>query len=271
MGAAVFYANDLGFFKDNGLNVEVQLIENGAAIAAAVASGAVDVAQANIVSLATAHDKGLPFVVLVPAALYSSTSPTTALVVAKNSPFKQAKDLDGKTIGINGVKNITQIGLMAWMDQNGGDSRTVKFLELPFAQMAAAIAAGRIDAGVVAEPNLSAAIAGDARVLAPVYTAIAPSFVIGAWFATGDWVKSHPALAKRFATAMSQAAEWANKHPDLSAKIVEKYTKVAIVPGMKRIVYPEKIDLAPMQPPIDAAAKYSVIKASFPASDLAPK
>ena len=38
---------------------------------------------------------------------------------------------------------------------------------------------------------------------------------------------------------------------------------------MKRVVFPEKIDLTLMQPLIDATAKYKVVKATFPANDLA--
>ncbi|HEV8021567.1 MAG TPA: ABC transporter substrate-binding protein [Candidatus Lustribacter sp.] len=272
VGSGVLYAKDMGFFQKHGLNVDVQFIDNGAAIASAVASGAIDIAQGNVVTLATAHDKGLPFVVVAPAALYSSSSPTSALIVAKNSPVTSAKDLNGKTIGITGVKNITQIATMAWLDQNGGDSSTVKFIELTFSQMGPAVVAGRIDAGVTAEPDLTDAVAsGGVRILAPVYNAVAPTFIIGAWFATSDWAKAHPDVVTRYVAAINEAAVWANKNQAASAKILEKYTKVDAKPGMKRVIFPEKSDLALMQPAIDVTAKYKVIKATFPATELAPK
>ena len=270
VGAEVLYAKDMGFFQKHGLNVDVQFIDNGAAIASAVASGAIDIAQGNVVTLATAHDKGLPFVVVAPAALYSSTAPTSALIVAKNAPYKTAKDLNGKTIGITGVKNITQIAAMAWMDQNGGDSSTVKFIELKFSEMGPAVVAGRIDAGVTAEPDLTDAVAsGTARILAPVYSAVAPTFIIGAWFTTSDWAKAHPDLLARYVAAITEAGAWANKNQPASAKILEKYTKIESKPGMKRVIFPDTSDLARMQPAIDATAKYKVIKATFPASELA--
>jgi NitT/TauT family transport system substrate-binding protein len=270
VGAEVLYGIDMGFFKKHGLNVDVQFIDNGAAIASAVASGAIDIAQGNVVTLATAHDKGLPFVVVAPAALYSSTAPTSALIVAQNAPYKTAKDLNGKTIGITGVKNITQISLMDWMDQNGGDSSTVKFIELKFSEMGPAVAAGRIDAGVTAEPDLTDAVAaGTSRILAPVYNAVAPTFIIGAWFTTSDWAKAHPDLLARYVAAIQDAGAWANKNQTASAKILEKYTKIEAKPGMKRVVFPETKALTLMQPVIDATAKYKVIKATFPAADLA--
>ena len=270
VGAEVLYASDMGFFKAHGLTVDIQFIDNGSAIAAAVASGAIDIAQGNVVTLATAHDKGLPFVVVAPAALYSSSAPTSALIVAKNSPVKTAKDLTGKTIGITGVKNITQLATMQWLDQNGGDSSSVKFIELKFSEMAAAAAAGRIDAGVTAEPDLTNAVSsGDVRILTPVYSAIAPTFIIGAWFATADWAKAHPEIVARYVAAITEAGAWANKNQAASAKILEKYTKIESKPGMKRVTFPDSPSLALMQPVIDLTARYKVIKAAFPASELA--
>jgi NitT/TauT family transport system substrate-binding protein len=67
VGAQVYYAQALGAFKAAGLDVQIQSIDNGAAIASAVAGGAVDIGQSNVVSIATAYTKKLPFVVLAPA------------------------------------------------------------------------------------------------------------------------------------------------------------------------------------------------------------
>jgi NitT/TauT family transport system substrate-binding protein len=268
LGAEVMYAQDQGFFKKAGLNVDLQIMDSGAAIAAAVASGALDVAQGNLVTLATAHERALPFVVVAPAGMYSSNDPTTSLVVAKSSPIKTAKDLENKTIAINGLRNITQIGASAWIDQNGGDYTKVRFIEMPFPQMGAALEAGRVDAAVIAEPELSTALAGGARVLAQPYTAIAKQFLIGGWFANGTWAKAHPAELKRFAGAIVEAGRWANGHRAESAKILEKYTKIRVSPAMKRTIYAEHLNPAEIQPLIDAAAKYHSLKSPFPAAEL---
>src|SRR5665213_1870616 len=97
IGAQLFYATDMGFFKAAGIEANTQVISNGAAITSAVLGGAIDVAQSNIVSLALAHQRGLDIVVIAPAGIYSSKEPTSALVVAKSSTYKTAKDLNGKT------------------------------------------------------------------------------------------------------------------------------------------------------------------------------
>ncbi|MFN2450623.1 MAG: ABC transporter substrate-binding protein [Candidatus Baltobacteraceae bacterium] len=268
IGAEALWAKDQGFFKKAGVDVEVTLISNGAAIAAAVASNAVDIGQANIVSLATAHERGLPFVVVAPGGYYAAAEPTTAMVVAKNSPFKSAKDLNGKTIAVSGIKNITQVGASAWLSQNGGDYGSVHFIELPFSQMAPALAAGRVGAAVVAEPELSQTLDGNGRLMGNVYDAVAKEFVIGAWFTTSEWAKQHPDVVKRFAAVMLETATWANAHHAESAKILEKYTKQTIQPRMRRVHFATKFTPSEVQPLIDAAAKYGVTKTAFPALEL---
>jgi ABC-type nitrate/sulfonate/bicarbonate transport system substrate-binding protein len=73
----------------------------------------------------------------------------------------------------------------------------------------------------------------------------------------------------RYVAAINEAGTWANRNQAASAKILEKYTKVETKPGMKRVLFPEKNDLALMQPAIDVTAKYKVIRSTFPASELA--
>jgi ABC-type nitrate/sulfonate/bicarbonate transport system substrate-binding protein len=62
LGAQALYANDLGFFKRAGLNVELSVLTSGSVVASAVSGGSIDIGQANIVALAAAHVNGLPFV-----------------------------------------------------------------------------------------------------------------------------------------------------------------------------------------------------------------
>jgi NitT/TauT family transport system substrate-binding protein len=268
IGAQPFYAEDMGFFKAVGLDADTQVISNGAAITSAVLGGAIDVAQSNVVSLALAHQRGLDVVVIAPAGVYSSKEPTSAIVVKASSPYHSAKDLNGKVIACNGLQNISQIGPEAWLDKNGGDASSYKWTDMPFPDMIGALDTARVDAALIAEPVLSDALSKGNRVLGYAYDAVAPSFLIGAWFTTGAWAKAHPDLVKRFQKAMFTSAVWANKNRSQSAQILEKYTKITVVPAMKRTTYGEKLDAAMMQPLIDATAKYGTLKSTFPAIDL---
>ena len=269
-GAQAFYAQDLGFFKSAGLDTTVSITNFGTQVASAVAGGSVQIGQSNLISLAAAHERGLPFALIAAAGMYTTLKPTSMMIVEKNSPLKTAKDLSGKTVAVNGLKSITQISVQAWADQNGGDSNAIKFVEMPFVEMEPALVSGRIDLALLADPDATTALAaGRTRPFGKAFDAIGKQFMIGGWFAKTDWISANVDTVHKFAAVMKQSAEWANKpsNTKASAAILEKYTKVA-VGNANRILYGERLDPAMIQPCIDVAAKYGVLKAGFPASQL---
>ena len=272
IGATAYYAQDKGFFKAAGLtNTSVATLKFGSEIVSAVAGGSIEVGQANILSFAVAHERGLPFSLIAPAGMYLSTKPTSSLLVLKDSPLKTAHDFIGKTVAVNGLKAITQISVMDWADKNGGDSEQIKFLELPFREMEAALTANRVDAVLMAEPDATIALAaGHAKILTSTFDAIGKSWLIGGWFAKNDWIDANPALVKTIAKVMRDTAVWSNAHQAETAVLLENNTKVH-VGSANRVVYAERLDPAQIQPNIDAAAKYKLLKAPFPASELISK
>lgn len=266
--AEPFYAKDMGFFAKAGLDVDIQTMQTSAAMAAAAASNAIDIGYSPVDSLATIHSRKVPVVVIAPANEYISPSRNAALVLAANSTVTQPKDLDGKTIAVSNLRSLSENTPRAWMDRNGGDSSTVKFVEMPFPAMPAALEANRVDAAWVAEPFLSAATK-NCRVAEYGFDAIAKRFLIGAWFTTMQWAGDHPDLVARFAAVMHETAVWANKNQAQSGAIVARYTKIdpAVLATMTRSRYAEALTPASLQPLIDISAKYNGF-AAFPAAEL---
>ncbi|HEY5348421.1 MAG TPA: ABC transporter substrate-binding protein [Candidatus Lustribacter sp.] len=267
-GSEAYYGKDMGFFAKQGLDVTIGAAGNGPAIAAAVASGAIDIGFSNALSIETAYKKGLPFVFIAAAALYSSAAPTSVLMVPKDSPLKTAKDLNGKTLGVNGLKNIAEYAPSMWIDKNGGDSSTVKFVEIKPAAAPAALAAHRIDACFVAEPQITEAKAAS-RVFSKPYDVLGDGFMIAGYFTTRPWAQAHPELVHKFQDAMRETAAWANANPDKSADILAKYTKLdpALVRASYRAKFGESLSAAAIQPTIDLAAHYKLLDA-FPAAEV---
>ena len=268
-GAEAFYALDQGFYKKAGLDASIERITNGPAITAAVVSGAVDIGFSNLVSLAIAFKKGVPITLIAPAGMYSAKAPTSTCQVALNSPIRSAKDMNGKIFATNGLKNIGEFGPRAWIDANGGDSSTVKFVEMPFPDMAGALTQGRIDAALMAEPTMTEA-KGQSRFLSNCYDGIGPSYMIGAYFTTTAWAAAHSDLVRKFQNAMRDTAIWANKNTAASAVILARESKMnpEIAAKMYRSVYPEKLEASAIQPIINVTAKYGGLPAAFPATDM---
>ncbi|HEY5349405.1 MAG TPA: ABC transporter substrate-binding protein [Candidatus Lustribacter sp.] len=265
--AEVYYAQDMGFFKKAGLTVEIQTLANGAAVASAVASGALQIGDSNTLSLATARQKGLPFVIFAPGALYSSAAATTALAVAVNGPLHTAKDLTGKVLAGVSLGGLDQLSLEAWLDQNGGDSAAVKYVELPPAQMTAALDRGTVAAASLPDPALDAAVTnGTVRIIGKNYDSIAKTFMITGWFATGDWLAKNPDVAKKFSAAIAETADWANANHDRAAEILFKYTKIDT--RKSHVRFARALSPAIVQPVLDAGARYRMLDKSVTLSDL---
>lgn len=268
-GAEAYYASDLGYFRDAGIDAQVDSMASGAAISAAVVSGAVDIGFSNLLTLAVAFNHNVPVTILAPGSLYTATIPTSVLMVPKDSPVKTARDLNGKTLAVNGLKTITQYAPQLWMDKNGGDSSTVKFVEMTFPQILEALGTNRVDAAIVADPFIAQA-KNSARILADAYDAIGSRYIIGCWFTTTQWAAAHADLAKRFGAVIAKTAQWANTHKPQSGAILAKYSKMdpAVAATMLRVDYAPRFDISQMQPEIDLLARYGGLPATYPAAEL---
>ena len=259
--AEAFYATELGFFKDAGLDVTLTTITSASAIAAAVSSGSLDVGFGSAVPLATAHARGINFRIVAPAVVYAGPPPSQVMAVLKTSTIQKASDLNGTTIGVNGLREFSEFTALAWIEKNGGDLKTIKVAEVPFPQMAAALKAGRISLAAMAEPYLSSA-RDDVRVIGDPLGAIGPKFTMTVWFSAESWLQKNPDAAKRFQAAMRRSAVWANTHRPESAVILAKYTKLTAddLAKMVRSTYGETApDPSMVQPVVDSAVKYGQI------------
>ena len=268
--ASIYYASNNGYFSKAGLDVQITQNPSTPAVAAAVASGTFDIAYATISTLAAAHVRGLPFVVIGAGVGFIPGVVPGAIMVPVNSPIKTAKDCNGKTFATAGLGTIAEYLPRAWIDKNGGDSTTVKFVEVTFAETAAAMTAGRVDAAYMVEPFLTvAAKKGDARILATGDDAIGPKFTSTGWYATSQWAKAHPDLVERFANAMMESARWANANQTKVVPILAKELKVdpVLAAAAHRPYFVERLVAEQLQPWIDITAKYGKF-AAFPASEL---
>jgi NitT/TauT family transport system substrate-binding protein len=264
----VYFAKEQGYFAKSGLDVQIVPIGNSSAIAEAVASGSVDVGFGAVLSIAIAHARGIPFVLVAPGDVHVPEAQVSALVVPTASTIRTAKDLTGKTIGIPVLKTISEYAPRIWIDHNGGDSTSVKFLELPFPAMPDALAAGRIDAAWLTEPFISSN-KRTTRVLAYAYDAIAKTFMVSAFFSTVAWTRAHADVVARFSTAIRASGAWAVQNPALSADILTRDMKLdpVTLAAMVRSRFADQLVPAAIQPQIDVAAHYGLFTA-FPASDL---
>lgn len=271
--AGALYASDGGFFQRAGLNATVEVLASGAAITSAVAAKAVDIGISNALPLLSAIEHGVPFRYICAGGLVNYDE--FGMCTSADSAVKTWKDLEGKTVASSSLNDVAVIAVRTLVDQQGGDSSKIKFVEMPFSQMAGAIRRGAVDAGPIAEPALTAAKkSGGIRVLdPPIFSAYGPKFMIGGWFALDDWITANRDTARKFVGAIYEAARWANTHVDESSAILSKYSKidVATVRAMNRSPLGTTLTPDMLQTVLDLSYKYKAVSRQFKPTDIIAK
>jgi NitT/TauT family transport system substrate-binding protein len=277
--APMFVAMERGFFKAAGLELETLPMAGGAVIVQGVTSGDLQIGWTNVISLYQAHVEGFDFKFIAGGATnVKGTNDTHALLVAKSSPINSAKDLEGKTVAVNTLNNIVHLMAMAWLDKNGASSAKVKFVEIPFPQMEAALLAGKIDAASAHEPFPSAALAkGVVRVLANPWSDVIGKFLIASWFASEKWLQKNKQTAQAFIAALNRGIDAVGADPKGSRDAIAKWTglKPDLAGKIPLPVFERGVSEKDLQVTIDLTQKYKLIPRAFKArdviSDLAPK
>ncbi|WP_283138321.1 ABC transporter substrate-binding protein [Rhizohabitans arisaemae] len=169
---SVYWAQAKGLFAKHGVNVQTVKSTGGAAGLSALQSGDIDLAFTNPFSTMIAISRGIPLQWIATAygTPTDESAATNAIAVAKDSPIKSAKDLEGKTIGVNEIGGINQIITTAWLKEKGANPAGVKFVALPFNELASAVATGKIAASQTpaqtVDPKLGLKTLGDPYVVA---------------------------------------------------------------------------------------------------------
>ena len=266
-----YYGLDRGIYADNGISPQITTLPNGSTILQAVLGGDLDVGMANIVQVAAAVARGIPIQMIAPASLYSVKDSYPQLAVAKASPIKSAKDLDGGTVAVSTLNDFNQLGVQAWLDHNGVVPTRVHFVELKFSEMGPALQRGTVQAAIITEPSMNAAILADeVRKFADVYSAVAPEFATIVWFATKNWLQKNPDTAKKLVNGIYATARWANSHKPETAEILVRVAKMdpATVAKMTRAYYATSNDRKYVQAPLDLAARYGLLSRPVTAAEF---
>lgn len=267
----LLYAMQAGLFKKAGLDVGLTPISNGAAAAAAVVGGAIDIGKTSLMALITAHERGIPFKLIVGAATHDAHDHSSELCVLKDSPLTSIGQANGKTIAVVVLQSLDQYGISSLIDQHGGDSSTVKFVELPYAAMQAALEQGRTDVAAIGNPNLAPALqTGKFRTLGVPFDGVAPRFLIGGWFCMQQYLTANHPTIDRFTAAMRAATAYTNAHLADIIPMIAAYSKLdpERLRNQSHAANTAVPDPSLVAPTIAIAVKYKLIDRGFPATDL---
>jgi NitT/TauT family transport system substrate-binding protein len=228
--AAFQVAIDQGIFKDEGLDLELVVGQGSAAQLPALSSGSLDFMLASPITPLLATTQGLDIKIV---SGYARNNPdvvddSTVVVAGKDSPIHSAKDLAGKTVSVNALGSVGEMGIKEAVEKDGGDPSTIKFVQLGLSEVPAQVAAGQIDAGMTGSPFIQQVLDKGGRVVSDFITAsgLGGSELVIA--SSGNLISKDPAKVKAFVAAMGKMATYLNEHHQA---IIEMMPKVLGIPA----------------------------------------
>ena len=268
---SLLYAQKANIFRKHGIQMDVVPMGSGAAIFAAVVGGSAEIGAGSLFPVFAAYARGVPLRIIAPASIYTSDHADALLLVQKDTPIKTGRDLNGKTIASDAVKDVNGTATRAWVDLNGGDGKSLKLIELRPIEQLAALDSGRIDAVVLKPPYLTTALnSGKFRAIGKPLDAIAPHFLLSCWVASADYIAKNPDLINGFVSGLLEAARFTNANQGATTDLIAAFTgqDPALVGGGIRSTTAETISIADLQRPLDFALKYGIIDKPFDINGL---
>ncbi len=224
--APLYLGIERGYFAAEGITLELTPIQSGNDAIVQLAAGNFDVALGGAnAGLFNAVNKGLKFQIVAP--LHSERPPlTTPLIIsAKNDTIKTVADLKGKKVAVNALGAGIEYWLNEALKTGGLTMADIQLEAMPFANIAAALDSGQLDAAVMSEPFVT--IAADKGLVKVLKNDYINGFTATYVFMSA-LVTERPEVARGFLRAYIKASrELQGAYmTDELAGILEKYTKV---------------------------------------------
>ncbi len=211
----LFLARDKGFFKENGLEVDLRIIEDAALYMAAVAAGELDGNASTIDEIMKYRSPQFCFKAVL--ALDDSHGGDGVLV---REGVNSLKDLKGQQVGMN-EGSVSQFWFNILLTREGMSEKDVQITNMTADDAAAAFIAGQIPAAVTWEPHLSLVrTKKQGKVL--IDSAQTPGLIVDVVSLTCDYIQKNPKDVEALLKGFYKAVEFIKTNPDEAYAIMAK-------------------------------------------------
>ena len=213
---ALWAAIDEGIFADHGLELEIVPAQGGAQAIPALLSGDIQFAIGQPFGPFRADLQDLGVVIIGDYAnSLAEGKDVNAVVALGDSGITGPADLAGKRVSVNSLGAAGDVTIMKAVEDAGGDPTTIEFVEVPFPDAQAQLEAGNIDAAWVPDPFMSIITGpGGGTIVVHPYQATIPGLSVLTNITTQALMDEDPELVADFATAMSEALDWASANEE---------------------------------------------------------
>jgi len=226
--APIYLGRQKGFFTRRGIDLVLSAEQGGAAIVEGVLGGKYQFGFSNVTSLMAAQAGGAPLKAVASGVASNGRAGRdfSAIVVGGGSPIRSARELTGKRIAVNTLKNLGDTTVRQSVRRAGGKADDLVFQAMPFPDMPGALQAGKVDAAWVVEPALSAVLTQGGQILASNFVDTAPDLTVALYFTSQGTLTAQPQLAAGFTEAIKESMRYAAQHPEEVRDVVGTYTQI---------------------------------------------
>jgi NitT/TauT family transport system substrate-binding protein len=237
--ASLFYAQSSGIFKKHGLNVTLVPQASPVAVEASMASGTEQFGFITTPVLINLNSKGVSVKCVSSVDGGEPSNPaddSTVLVAAKGSGITSVKDLAGKNVAEVQLTSLNSLAVEILAKQAGIDPKSIHQIAIPFPQMAAALAQGRVQAAVIVAPFADAATSEGATVLSHPNVELFPNGTLTCLDAMNSYLTANPTVASEFRAAMNESIAYSQGHEATVKETLVKGLSLAPAVAAKQIL-----------------------------------
>jgi NitT/TauT family transport system substrate-binding protein len=215
--APFYYGKERGYFKDAGIDLEIQEGRGSATVTQVVAAKTVQFGYVDVPTMMRAAVKGAP-VIAVGVAL--QTNPMSVMGFAEKN-IRKPDDIKGKTVASTPGDSMSQIWPL-FLKKTGLKESDFKTVSGDAVTKLNAVINGQADLllGYVMDQSMKIKDATGKDVFPIKFADYGINLVSSGIIAHKDFVKENPDLVKRFMAAATKSVEEASKHPKDAAQAI---------------------------------------------------
>lgn len=216
----LYLAEEKGFFAEEGVDVNISVLEDVAQRKSAMINGTIDGLGDTVDLLVLSRDEGVPSVTVLQV---DDSKGADGIVVTDS--IKTVQDLKGKKIAVQ--KNfVGESFLMYVLKKNGMSISDIEEVDTESGAAGAAFVSGKVDAAVTFEPWLSkSSERKGGKVL--VSSADEPGVIVDTLSINETYLKDHPDTVKKVLRGWFKALDYWKSNPNEANEIMAKYYNVS--------------------------------------------
>jgi NitT/TauT family transport system substrate-binding protein len=234
----LYLSDRKGYFGEVGLKADIKVQAAGNFAIPQLLNGDLQFATVDVPTAVMAVGQHLPIQVVAPNTIGSSGRRGFAgVMVGPNSGITTPAGLLGKTVAVNEINGVAMILIRATLAKDGLDWRQVKFTEVPPPQLLTTLVAGRADAAVLGEAEVTIAEEQNMKYLFSPHESTVPGMTSYVFVTSTAYAKKNPQVVKSFESAVLKGHVDANAHPDEVRTIAKSSTHVP-APALAKATLP---------------------------------